>query len=320
MAENTADAASAEKIPPQREAAHAGRSPAPAWRTGIVAEMSAEFLGTFVLIILGCGSVALALVGLSGSGRQTADFGPANWLIINWGWGLAVVFGVYIAGTTSGAHINPAVTLAFAVRRGFPWRKVVPFWFAQVVGALAGAALVYAVYTSAISTFDQANSGGHRSLPTFSIFATFPAPYFHGNMWGPFLDQVVGTAILIGLVFALIDRRNGGPTSNLAPFFIGLVVVVIGMTFGVNAGYAINPARDLGPRLLTWFEGWGSFAFPGSGKGFSGYFWVPIVGPLVGSVVGAFVYDTFIGQFLRARSGRGPDDPEPLPEPGPGEK
>lgn len=289
------------------------------WRGGLLGEMSAEFLGVFILILLGCGSVALSLVGLSGSGRQTSDFGPANWLIINWGWGLAVALAVFTAGGVSGAHINPAVTFAFAIRRKFPWSKVLPFWGAQVLGGLAGASVVYAVYTSAISTFEQANSGGEKSVATFSIFATFPAEYFGGNMWGPLLDQVVGTAILVGLVCALIDRRNNSPLANLAPFFIGLVVTVIGMTYGVGAGYAINPARDLGPRLFTWFAGWGDIAFPGNGEGFSWYFWVPIVGPLVGGVIGAVVYDFFIGQPLRARTGRGPDDPEPVPEPGPGE-
>jgi glycerol uptake facilitator protein len=302
---------------------HAGArsaEPRPTWRSGLGGEMSAEFLGMFIIILLGCGSVALSLVGLPGSGRQEpGTFGPANWLIIAWGWGLAVTFAVFAAGGVSGAHLNPAVTLAFAVRRGFPWRKVGPFWLAQVLGGLAGAAVVYATYTSAISWFDAKNSGGHRSMDTFSIFATFPAEYFHGNMWGPIVDQVVGTAILVAVVCALVDKRNNGPLSNLAPLFIGLVVVAIGMTYGVNAGYAINPARDLGPRLFTLFEGWGHFAFPGDGKWFSGYFWVPIVGPLVGGVVGACVYDLFIGQFLKARTGRGPDDPEAVPEPGPGE-
>lgn len=120
------------------------------YRKGIGGEMTAEFLGTFVLILLGVGSVAVAVVGLPGSGRQAVDFGPANWLIISWGWGLAVVFGVYVAGGISGAHLNPAVTLAFAVRRDFPWRKVVPYWVAQVVGAFVAAALVYATYRWAI--------------------------------------------------------------------------------------------------------------------------------------------------------------------------
>src|SRR5580658_1708795 len=159
-------------------------------RAGLGGEMLAEFFGTLVLITLGDGSVAAAVAGLPGSGRQTlhlAPFGPANWLIIVWGSAFAVTFGVYVAGGVSGAHINPAVTLAFAVRRGFAWCKVIPYWTAQVAGAFAGAALVYAVYGPAINWY---NSSSHLtrpdSLSSFSIFATFPASYFHGSIVGPF--------------------------------------------------------------------------------------------------------------------------------------
>jgi glycerol uptake facilitator protein len=280
-------------------------------------ELMAEFLGTAVLIILGCGSVAVAVAGLPGSGRQTVDFGASNWLIIAWGWGLAVVFGVYVAGGVSGAHINPAVTLAFALRRNFPWRKVVPYWAAQVVGAFAGAALVYAVYHDAINAFNAAQmppvTNRADSLATFSIFATFPAKYYSGFWWGPLLDQVVGTAILVALVAAIIDKRNQAPQSNLGPFVIGLVVVAIGLTYGTNAGYAINPARDFGPRLLTLFFGWGNKAFPGNGAWFSNYWWIPIAGPLIGGVIGILIYDLVIGQVLAARQA---PEAAPTPEPG----
>jgi hypothetical protein len=155
------------------------------FQAGLGGEMLAEFLGTFVLIMFGLGSVAVAVVGLSGSGRQSTAFGPANWLIIAWGWGLGVVFGVYIAGGVSGAHLNPAVTLALAVRRGFSWRRVPAYWFAQFLGAFAAAALVYAVYHAAIDAFNLTNDIASRSqsLATFSIFATFPASYFHGGLW-----------------------------------------------------------------------------------------------------------------------------------------
>ncbi|MFI1417953.1 MIP/aquaporin family protein [Streptomyces sp. NPDC020731] len=272
--------------------------------------MLAEFLGTFVLLLLGIGSVAVAVVGLPGSGRQAVEFGPANWLIISWGWGLAVVFGVYVAGGISGAHLNPAVTLAFAVRRDFPWRKVLPYWLAQVLGAFVAAALVYACYRWAI---DAANAKEgitrEESLGTYSIFATFPAEYFGDSWWGPLLDQIVGTAILLLLICALIDTRNTAPMSNLHPFIIGLVVVAIGLTFGTNAGYAINPARDFGPRLFTFFEGWGSIALPGSFEWFSGYWWIPIVGPLIGGVLGALVYDLLIGPVLKARAGAAEEGP-----------
>ncbi|MEV5935652.1 MIP/aquaporin family protein [Streptomyces sp. NPDC093250] len=285
------------------------------YKEGVGGEMLAEFLGTFVLLLLGAGSVAVAVVGLPGSGRQAVEFGPANWLIISWGWGLAVVFGVYVAGGISGAHINPAVTLAFAVRGDFPWRKVLPYWLAQVVGAFTGAALVYACYRWAINAAETtAGVPREESLATYSIFATFPAEYFGDSWWGPLLDQIVGTGILLLLVCALIDLRNVAPLSNLHPFLIGLVVVAIGLTFGTNAGYAINPARDFGPRLFTFFEGWGSIALPGTFGWFSSYWWIPIVGPLIGGVVGVGVYDLLIKPVINARAGaqeEGPATEEP---------
>ncbi|HET6634026.1 MAG TPA: MIP/aquaporin family protein [Streptomyces sp.] len=275
--------------------------------------MIAEFLGTFVLIMFGVGSVAVAVVGLPGSGRQASPFGPADWLIITWGWGLAVVFGVYVAGGISGAHINPAVTLAFAVRRTFAWKKVLPYWLAQVVGAFVAAALVYASYRWAIDAFnDKAGTPRDQSLSTYSIFATFPAEYFGDSWWGPFLDQLIGTGLLVLLICALIDTKNTAPTSNLGPFLIGLVVVVIGMAWGTNAGYAINPARDFGPRLFTFFEGWGDIALPGSFKWFSNYWWIPIAGPLAGGVIGAWVYDLLIAPIVKARGG--PEEGRVTPE------
>lgn len=273
------------------------------YRQGLGGELLAEFLGTFVLILLGCASVAVAVAGLPGSGRQSDPFGAANWLIIAFGWGFAVVFGIYVAGGVSGAHINPAVTLAFAVRRAFPWVKVVPYMIAQLVGAFVAAALVYSVYSWAIDAFNaKAGVARNQSLDTYAIFATFPAEYFGGSWWGPLLDQVVGTAVLVLLIFALIDARNTAPAANLGPFLIGMVVTVIGLTFGTNAGYAINPARDFGPRLWTFLTGWGEIALPGTYEWFSFYFWIPIAGPLIGAVVGAVVYDLFIGHVVAART------------------
>lgn len=272
--------------------------------------MLAEFFGTFVLILLGDGTSAVAVVGLPGSGRQNLSltpFGPANWLIILFGWAFAVMFAAYVAGGISGAHLNPAVTLAFAIGRKFDWKNVVPYCVAQFIGAFSGAALVYVVYKAAIDDF---NATDHltraRSQDTYSIFATFPASYFHGGYLGPVVDQVVGTAILIVLIAALIDHRNQAPAGNMAPFTIGLVIVVIGCSYGTNAGFALNPARDLGPRLLAYLAGWGKLAFPGNydqpGGLTTQYWWVPIVGPLIGAVVGIFVYDFFIGHVLDARA------------------
>ena len=275
------------------------------WRRTVWGELSAEFLGTFVLIAFGDGVVAMAVAALNQSGRGPNIFtASGDWLLITWGWAMAVAFGVYVAGGISGAHINPAVTVAFAVRRGFPWSKVGPYIVAQVVGAFAGAALVYLVYHNAISSYEAAKGvtrgalgGAGDSTVTYSIFATFPAPYFHASMIWPFVDQIVGTAFLVMFVFALVDRLNLPPGVNLAPLLIGLAVAAIGMSYGANAGYAINPARDFGPRFFAWLAGWGRVALPGVHN----YVWVPIVGPLVGGVVGAVVYDLFIHQVLRAR-------------------
>lgn len=274
------------------------------WRATTTGELVAECVGTFVLICFGDGVVAMAVAALNQSGRGSQIFAASgDWLIIGWGWGLAVAFAVYVAGGVSGAHINPAVTLAFAVRRDFPWRKVPGYVAAQVLGAFLGALLVYIVYKAAIDSFERANHitrGDSNSVPTFSIFATFPAPYF--KTWiGPFIDQVVGTAFLVAFVFAVVDAINQPVRANLAPVVIGLAVVAIGLSFGANAGYAINPARDFGPRLLALFAGWGKVALPGDYGNLSTYFWIPIVGPLLGGVIGASVYDFAIHHVLVAR-------------------
>jgi glycerol uptake facilitator protein len=216
---------------------------------------------------------------------------------------MAVVLGVYVAGGVTGGHVNPAVSFAFAVRGDLPWSKVLPYWGAQLAGAFVAAALVYAVYGAAIGSYEHANHivrGAADSVPTFSIFATFPAKYFT-NWFGPFLDQVVGTGFLVMVVAALADRRNLAPRANLTPFLVGLIVAAIGMSYGANAGYAINPARDLGPRLFAAIAGWGQEALPGNYGNVDFYLWIPIVGPLVGGVIGVFVYDIFVKNVLVAR-------------------
>jgi glycerol uptake facilitator protein len=214
-----------------------------------------------------------------------------------------VAFAVYVAGGVTGAHINPAVTLALAARRDFPWSKVPGYVAAQMVGAFLGAFLVYIVYKGAIDSYEHANHitrGQANSVPTYSIFATFPAKYL-GNWVGPLVDQVVGTAFLVAFVFACVDEINQPVRANLAPIAIGFVVVAVGISFGANAGYAINPARDLGPRIFALIAGWGKVAFPGDYGNVNTYFWIPIVGPFVGGLIGAVVYDFGIRNVLIAR-------------------
>ena len=289
------------------------------WRSTIWGELSAEFLGTAVLIAFGDGVVAMAVAALNQSGRaaneSTIFLASGDWLLITWGWAMAVTFGVYVAGGISGAHINPAVTLALAFKRQFPWSKALPYMAAQVIGAFVGAALVYLVYHNAIASFEATNNitrGAPASNTTFSIFATFPAPYFNGGIIGPLIDQIVGTMFLLIFVLALTDTLNQAPRANLTPLLVGLAVAAIGMSYGANAGYAINPARDLGPRIFALFAGWGEVAFPGTVKGaFTAYFWIPIVGPFVGGVLGAYIYDFFIQDVLKARG----EEPEEGLEP-----
>ncbi|MFD7603451.1 MIP/aquaporin family protein [Streptomyces mirabilis] len=277
-------------------------------RAGLLGECLAEFLGMVVVISFGCGVVAMAVAALPVSGRTqsaaTAFFSNADWLLITWGWGLAVTIGIYVAGGVSGAHLNPAVTLAFALRRRFPWFKVIPYWTSQVVGAFTGAGVMYLLYHRVINDFDHASRAtklsGHTEA-SFSVFATFPAPYFGGGYWGPLIDQIVGTAFLVMAIVAIIDARNTAVAANLGPYVIGLVISAIGMSFGANAGYAINPARDFGPRFFAWLAGWGRLALPGDGPWFSGYWWIPVVGPLIGGVIGVLIYDLLIGDVLRER-------------------
>lgn len=274
------------------------------WRArSIWSELLAEFLGTFVLLALGAGVVALAVVGLTESGRTPAIFaGAGDWLLITWGWAIAVTMAVYVAGGVTGAHLNPAVTFAVAVKGDFPWAKLLPYWGAQVAGAFAGAALVYADYAPAIDMWNGAHNvlarSGADGMTTFSIFATFPAHYYGASMLGPLFDQIVGTFFLMLFVLAIIDSMNVGVKANLAPFMVGMAVAAVGMSFGTGSGYAINPARDFGPRLFCWLMGWGANAFPGP----YGYWWVPIIGPLMGAPLAVGVYKFFIADTLAAKA------------------
>src|SRR5687767_11235234 len=247
---------------------------------GTAREAVAEFLGTMTLIVFGVGVVAQVVLS-----RQTAG----EYLSINLAWGLAVTMAVYVSGGVSGAHLNPAVTIALAVLRGFSWSKVAPFISAQVAGAFVGAVIVYVGYMEAFTNFDNGIRQVAGPQGTAGIFATYPQAYL-STFPGGFLDQVIGTALLVGVIFAISDARNTPPPAGVAPLIVGLLVVVIGMAWGYNAGYAINPARDFGPRLFTFVGGWGSEVF----RAGNSWWWVPIVAPVIGGVLGGFVYDALI--------------------------
>jgi len=261
-------------------------------RKGLMGEVVAELFGTFVLILLGDGVVAE--VGLA---ARLASEGY-DWNTIAWGWGFAVVMAVYVAGGVTGAHINPAVTLAMAVRRGFPWAKVVPYWIAQIVGAFLGAFAVYLVYYQGLqqagmpnvwctgpgSIYDQAFWGGAGSY-AMGAAGTYP-------IWNAAIAEIFGTAMLLLGIVAIVDNKNVGPGSNLWPFMVGMLVLAIGLSLGGPSGYAINPARDLGPRIFGTIVGTPNlFA--------TSYWWlVPIVATLIGGVIGVLAYDFLIVPFL----------------------
>ena len=252
-------------------------------QTRLMGELIAEAFGTFVLVAFGNGVVAMVVLFGRGTNGEIVNGGYTN---ITFAWGLGVALAVFLTARVSGGHLNPAVTLALAVFRGFPWKKVLPYSLAQTLGGFLGAALVYLNYRPAFLRFDPDLSR------TAGIFTTFPA--FPELPMAGFLDQVIGTALLLLLVMALTDDLNLAPPAWAGPLLVGLVVIAIGMSFGALHGYAINPARDLGPRLLTVLAG---FRNNGLTDG-SNQFLVPLVAPLIGGILGAGSYDLLIRRFL----------------------
>lgn len=256
---------------------------------GLTGEFIGEVFGTFILILLGDGVVAN--VGLAP--RLAA---PAyNWNTITLGWAFAVVVAVYVSAGVSGAHINPAVTLALAVKRGFPWSKVLPYIVAQMIGAFLGALGVYLVYQQGLvaaglpnvwctgpgAMFGQSfmSAAGEASTGSYSLLNASIAEFF-------------GTMVLLWGVLASGDARNTGLMHNLGPFLVGFTVLAVGLSLGGPSGYSINPARDLGPRIFG--------AIVGTKGLFNGLYWLipPVLVPAIAGPIGVFCYDWFVTPFL----------------------
>jgi glycerol uptake facilitator protein len=259
---------------------------------GLLGEMAAEFAGTLILILFGVGVVA-----------QVVAAGIGGHDSIAWAWGFGVTLGIYVAGKISGAHLNPAVTIALAAFKGFEWRKVAPYALAQTAGAFVAALLVRWNYTEVLAKFDP----GH-TVKSQGVFSTLPG---NGSLpvsdWGALRDQIIGTAILLFAIVAITDLRNNVVAGGLTPIAIGFLIVAIGMAWGTDAGYAINPARDFGPRLASFFTGYGT-AFQDQYGNI--YFWIPIVGPIIGGLIGVALYDLLIGRNLPTA---GPQEPGEVP-------
>ncbi len=236
-----------------------------------------EFIGTMLLILLGDGVVGGVLL-------KNSKAENSGWIVITLGWGLAVTIGIYAVGQFSGAHLNPAVTLAFALEGSFNWAKVPGYILAQMLGAIAGAILVWLHYLPHWRKTEN-------QIAKLSVFATVPAIR---SSWSNLLSEIIGTFVLCaGILFIGANKF----TEGLNPIVVGALVVAIGLSLGGTTGYAINPARDLGPRIVH-------FLLPVAGKGDSDWKYapIPVIGSIIGGLLGAAFYLTFFKMEIKAVS------------------
>ncbi|XP_069073990.1 aquaporin-7-like [Pleurodeles waltl] len=244
-----------------------------------VREAMAEMLSTFVMMSFGLGSVAQVVLGRK-------EFG--QYLSINLSFGFGVTMGILVAGGVSGAHMNTSVSLTNCILGNLPWRKLPVYALAQCVGSFLAAAVIFSLYYEALINYCGGNLTVTGPCATASIFSTYPEPYL--SLGGGFVDQVIGTAALLLCIMAINDQRNNPALNGTQALLVGILVVLIGMAMGMNSGYAINPARDLPPRIFTAIAGWGLEVFWAGNN----WWWVPVVAPMVGSVTGALIYTLFI--------------------------
>jgi len=248
----------------------------------MLGELISEAIAVFIIIAFG-DSVACMYV----------LYDPSPYLNAYWGvcmsWGLAVTLAIYVTGSISGTHANPAVTLALAVFRGFSWKKVLPYWVAQLIGGFLGAVIVYALFGPVIDHFNLAHHLSRADGGAAGVFFTHPGLAI--TPMHAFSDEVILTAFLLFGIFAITEQFNEmAPQANFGAVMIGFLVAILGSSMGYLEAWAMNPARDLGPRLFTAVAGWGWAVFVAGDH----WWWVPIVGPLAGGVLGAFAYDLFI--------------------------
>jgi glycerol uptake facilitator protein len=282
----------------ETETIAAGESGSAPIAASLPGQCLAEFLGTFVVILVGDGAVAAAVLMSSIDGWGVAVM-----------WGLAVTFGIYIAGPVSGAHFNPAVTIAMAVFRGFPPRRIIPYIGSQIAGAFVGAAAVYWMWSGywprAIEKLgvEVGAEGSQKLMMIFSCFYPNPGgigvdPGAMATVSAPlaFFIEAVLTMFLLLMIFALTEPDNPGlPQAGLGPIFIGLTVTAIVGIGGPLTMDAVNPVRDFGPRLFSYLIGFGPIAFPGP-RG--NEWWLYIIAPICGALVGATVYRYLVRRFL----------------------
>ncbi|XP_015793314.1 aquaporin-9 isoform X2 [Tetranychus urticae] len=245
--------------------------------SSVIREFLAEFLGTFILTTLGCCVNAASAV--SKHGAISGMTGP-------WGWGLALTASIYVSGGVSGGHVNPAVTLGMAAIGKLSWLKVPHYFAAQYIGAFFGAMATYFVYIEAITSNFGVDLQTEGANATASIFGTFPQSEV--SVGTCFLDQVICVSLFLLIIQAITDERNMGCPKGLIPIAIGIAdLSLMIFAFGFNCGAPINPARDFGPRLFSSLVGYGGEVF--SLRGYN-YFWLPLVAPHIGGIIGSWIY------------------------------
>lgn len=250
-------------------------------------EMRGEFVGTFVLVFFGVGSVVVAVAT-----------GGYNLWGLSMMWAIAVMLGIYASGQITGAHLNPAVTISLATYTDFPWKKVVPYIIAQTLAAFAAVVIIHIAFSGIIGHFEIINDlvrGEYGSQLSAMVYATYaPNPAFWGTTaealpivshltW--FLSEAIITAVLLFGIYFLVDPNNKIKPS-IAPIMIGLLVGALVAYEAPVSQAALNPARDIGPRIFLWLAGWGKIAFPGP----TGGWWIPSVSTIVGGLIGGAFY------------------------------
>ncbi|KTG46483.1 hypothetical protein cypCar_00004124 [Cyprinus carpio] len=256
-------------------------------RNVLIRQALAECLGTLILVMFGCGSVAQLILSRGSHGM---------FLTVNFAFGFAATLGILVCGQVSGGHINPTVTFALCLLGREPWRKFPVYFLAQTLGAFLGSGIIFGMYFDAIWDYGQGSLVVVGDNATAGIFATYPSK--HLTLLNGFFDQMIGTAALIVCILAIVDPYNNPIPQGLEAFTVGFVVLVIGQSMGFNSGYAVNPARDLGPRIFTAIAGWGSEVFSAN----SYWSFVPIFAPFIGALLGVMVYQLMVGYHVEGEA------------------
>jgi glycerol uptake facilitator protein len=255
----------------------------------LLGELIAEAVAVFIIIAFGDSVACMYTL-----------YDPSPYVNAYWGvcmsWGLAVTLAIYVTGSISGTHANPAVTLTLALFRGFSWRKVVPYWVAQVIGGFLGAIIVYVLFGSVIDHYNAVHQLTRAGGGAAGVFFTHPG--LAVTPMHAFVNEAILTALLLFGIFAITEQYNEmAPQANFGAVMIGFLVAILGSSMGYLEAWAMNPARDFGPRLFAYFAGWGASALPSPDN----YWWVPVVAPMIGGVVGGAAYQWLIHPFLPAR-------------------